>query len=644
MTLIFSLAALRGGRRGVPPRARAARRGRRRPVERALGRELLRLARRHRGRQAARRDRRPGARAAGASSRSRTRSSRTSTGCEAFSRPALGVPRRQGRDEAALPLGVDVDEEPGVPRRDVRRGADRARDGQHDAGETIVRVPGSRRGRGDTVTRGRRGGAHADRASCAEVGVDYDDVVETLEAEGVQKFADSFDGAARRDPREAGRARRGVTRSSADELVGRIWARDPSVWTGGGRGAVARLARRRRAHARARRRARARSPTRSPTSVRRRRPARHGRLEPRAGGAAADVRRRERSTCSTRRTRRRSARLERDDRPRADALPRGVEVRLDARDALAPRVLLGATVRKRRAVRRDHRSRARRSSGSQRERGFRAVFPGEPTIGGRYSALSPFGMVPAALMGVDLARFLDERRPDARRLPGATTATPASSSASQLGAGWQEGRDKVCIDPNRRRLRPLGRAADRGVDRQAGQGPRAGAGRVARRARTGRRPRSSSPTRTTSAASSSAGSSRPPSPARSSAINPFDQPDVQAAKDKTNEVLAVGRGAGRSSREGVARRAARAGAAPPRLRLRSRRSSTRPTEDELDAARSRRRARAPAASSRTGSARATSTRPGSCTRAARTPGSSSRSSTTPATSCRSRASRSASAG
>src|SRR3954471_21348964 len=41
-----------------------------------------------------------------------------------------------------------------------------------------------------------------------------------------------------------------------------------------------------------------------------------------------------------------------------------------------------------------------------RERNFRHVFAGEPTIGGRYSALSPFGIVPAALMGIDLERFL----------------------------------------------------------------------------------------------------------------------------------------------------------------------------------------------------------------------------------------------
>ena len=49
--------ALRGGRAGVHSRARAARRGRRRPVARRVGRVVLRLARRHRGGQAPRRRR-----------------------------------------------------------------------------------------------------------------------------------------------------------------------------------------------------------------------------------------------------------------------------------------------------------------------------------------------------------------------------------------------------------------------------------------------------------------------------------------------------------------------------------------------------------------------------------------------------------
>jgi transaldolase/glucose-6-phosphate isomerase len=41
------------------------------------------------------------------------------------------------------------------------------------------------------------------------------------------------------------------------------------------------------------------------------------------------------------------------------------------------------------------------------DNGFLRVFHGEPTIGGRYSALSPFGIVPAVLMGVDATRLLE---------------------------------------------------------------------------------------------------------------------------------------------------------------------------------------------------------------------------------------------
>ena len=96
--------ALRGRRRGVHPRARAARRGRRRPDERRLGRELLRLARRHGGRPAARRDRRPGDAAAG-EARDREREARLPALAGGLLRPALGVPRRQGRDARSAASG-----------------------------------------------------------------------------------------------------------------------------------------------------------------------------------------------------------------------------------------------------------------------------------------------------------------------------------------------------------------------------------------------------------------------------------------------------------------------------------------------------------------------------------------------------------
>ena len=41
---------------------------------------------------------------------------------------------------------------------------------------------------------------------------------------------------------------------------------------------------------------------------------------------------------------------------------------------------------------------------------FRHIFPGLPSIGGRYSALSNFGVVPGALMGLDMGRFLARTR------------------------------------------------------------------------------------------------------------------------------------------------------------------------------------------------------------------------------------------
>ncbi|HEX8731060.1 MAG TPA: bifunctional transaldolase/phosoglucose isomerase, partial [Ktedonobacterales bacterium] len=81
------------------------------------------------------------------------------------------------------------------------------------------------------------------------------------------------------------------------------------------------------------------------------------------------------------------------------------------------------------------------------ERQFRAIFRNPSDIGGRYSALSFFGMVPAAIIGVDVAKLLD--RADAMRAACAAQ-TPADQHpgvwlGSILGAGQQRGRDKVTI-------------------------------------------------------------------------------------------------------------------------------------------------------------------------------------------------------
>ena len=82
-----------------------------------------------------------------------------------------------------------------------------------------------------------------------------------------------------------------------------------------------------------------------------------------------------------------------------------------------------------------------------KERGFRRIFMGLPSIGGRYSALSNFGMVPAAIMGVDVHTFLDRAERMAHSC--APSVPPADNPGVVLGVIFGElaksGRDKVTI-------------------------------------------------------------------------------------------------------------------------------------------------------------------------------------------------------
>ncbi|MFL5967346.1 MAG: glucose-6-phosphate isomerase [Gaiellaceae bacterium] len=172
-----------------------------------------------------------------------------------------------------------------------------------------------------------------------------------------------------------------------------------------------------------------------------------------------------------------------------------------------------------------------------RERGFRAIFAGEPTIGGRYSALSPFGVVPAALAGIDVERLLSNavRMSDACR----GDANPGLQLGLRLGEHWREGRDKVAINPNPggfglwaeqliaestgkqgKGLVPAPDESADGPDRQSVSveiaDPYAVGGEFFR----------------WEFAVAVAGTIL--------GVNVFNQPDVQAAKDKTKEVLASG--------------------------------------------------------------------------------------------------------
>ena len=78
---------------------------------------------------------------------------------------------------------------------------------------------------------------------------------------------------------------------------------------------------------------------------------------------------------------------------------------------------------------------------------FRHIFFGRPSIGGRYSALSNFGMAPAAVMGLDAKKFLD-RTQEMVRACGASVPieeNPGAALGIVLGAAARNGRDKVTI-------------------------------------------------------------------------------------------------------------------------------------------------------------------------------------------------------
>jgi glucose-6-phosphate isomerase len=211
------------------------------------------------------------------------------------------------------------------------------------------------------------------------------------------------------------------------------------------------------------------------------------------------------------------------------------------------------------------------------ERGFRRAFINDPNIGGRYSALSFFGIVPAALLGADLRGLLGGAAKLEESLRGTAdaAANPGVWLGSVLGELAIAGRDKLTfvVDPPIESYglwveqliaestgkhgtgilpvadEPVGAPEAYGNDRVFvhlhdasghGAGPDNDAA-VARLTEAGQ-PVVTIPCHGASDlgrimylfefATAVAGWVL--------AINPFDQPNVQAAKDKTKEVLGLG--------------------------------------------------------------------------------------------------------
>ncbi|MFL5937824.1 MAG: hypothetical protein ACJ76U_13410 [Gaiellaceae bacterium] len=164
------------------------------------------------------------------------------------------------------------------------------------------------------------------------------------------------------------------------------------------------------------------------------------------------------------------------------------------------------------------------------ENRFLRVFHGEPTIGGRYSALSPFGIVPAVLMGIDARRFLErtvemqeacryeEGNPGlelGQRL-GTVSSVGLAGDAGSFGL-WMEQLVAESTGKEGKGILPAPDDANAELHEEVRLPDPYELGQEFFRWEFA-----------VAVAGSTIG------------INPFLQPDVQAAKDKTNEVLASG--------------------------------------------------------------------------------------------------------
>ena len=77
--------------------------------------------------------------------------------------------------------------------------------------------------------------------------------------------------------------------------------------------------------------------------------------------------------------------------------------------------------------------------------GYRKTFLADPHVGGRYSALTAFGLVPAGLAGADIARLLDQAASVADELAADSVDNPAVKLAAAWAAQHSAGAEKVVL-------------------------------------------------------------------------------------------------------------------------------------------------------------------------------------------------------
>jgi glucose-6-phosphate isomerase len=191
-----------------------------------------------------------------------------------------------------------------------------------------------------------------------------------------------------------------------------------------------------------------------------------------------------------------------------------------------------------------------------REAGYRVVLA-DPNVGGRYSALTAFGLVPSALAGTDVAALLDEAAALSPAL-GQPYDNPGLALGAALGASALAGRDKLVLADQGSGIAGFGDWAEQLIAESTGKegrgilpvvvegvhAPGFESGDDVRRVIIGSRPDEPGPVRDSAlSVSGSLGALfllweyATAVVGRVIGINPFDQPNVQESKDNTAALL-----------------------------------------------------------------------------------------------------------
>ncbi|MFC0504650.1 glucose-6-phosphate isomerase [Micromonospora costi] len=186
----------------------------------------------------------------------------------------------------------------------------------------------------------------------------------------------------------------------------------------------------------------------------------------------------------------------------------------------------------------------------------------DPNVGGRYSALTAFGLVPSALAGVDVSELIDQADELAAALAG-DSDNPALALGAALGAAATDGRDKVALVSDGTGIDGLGDWAEQLIAESTGK---AGVGILPVVVESPQSPGATGPDVLTvsyggslAAGDAPGGGGNPdvavngPLGAQFLAweyatavagvvlgIDPFNQPNVTESKDNTNKILASG--------------------------------------------------------------------------------------------------------